>query len=672
MDKQRLKHLTGAQVERNIYSSYSYKAACGSGKPGGLNFKERGKRMHEVIFKHISISNFCGIKDLDTDLWEKTVVKGKNRAGKSTIRNAIMWVLTGNLVSGKDAGTSIRPQSEDGTPVDFVDISVSLTVSIDGSEYILTKTQKQKWQKKRGSEEKTKEGNENLFEISGVPKRTKDFEKFIEENICPISELSYCLNANTFLNLDTKKRREKVLGLAKSFTDDDVIALNPDFEVLRADLKIGTLEELTKRSSATISKLKEEQRNLPVRIDEVSKQKVDLDFSALELEKNVLEEQLAEYDRMVEESEKLKEQALKARFDLSGIENSLNSEYKDKRHDLEMKLSEMKANLRTVFDDITRLESEQEKAETLVENNEKAIRDASAQMDLAKGRVFDDTELICPNCKQPYPKEHEATLRKDFEERNAAELSRLSDYIESLIGGRDNALEKVNAIKKKISDTSSVKSQYEKDISGIENEIANLIMVDPTKDASYVAKMDEITALETKARECLPTTDKHEIKAKYADVDRQLAQADMNNQIDDRIAELRQQLSDVANKMLKEEHTLYLLQEFAKAKITLVEESVNKYFDLIRWKFYQTLENGGYQSVCRALVGGVDYDVSLNKSDRILCQLDICKGFMKSAGVTLPLLADDTESVDDGRIPDYDGQVILFRRDDTSLTVESW
>lgn len=628
--------------------------------------------MHEVMFKHISISNFCGIKNLDTDLWKKTVVKGKNRAGKSTIRNAIMWVLTGNLVSGKDAGTNIRPQSEDGTPVDFVEISVSLTVSIDGSEYILTKTQKQKWQKKRGSEEKTKEGNENLFEISGVPKRTKDFENFIEENICPISELSYCLNANTFLNLDTKKRREKVLGLAKSFTDDDVIALNPDFEVLRADLKIGTLEELTKRSSATISKLKEEQRNLPVRIDESSKQRVDIDFSALELEKNSLNEQIAEIEKQAAEVQAIRDEVAAAKMELSEIKNNLNGSANEKRHGLELKLSEMKANMRVAEDDFTRYTNDLAKAKTVVANSEKAISEAKMQKSIASDKVFDEGSFICPNCKQPYPKDQEEDQRRKFEENLRNEMNRLEDYIESLTGGKAQEEAKVKALESKIAEIEGVKVALNRDIADAENDLMNTALVDVTQDALYKAKFDEITALESKAANCTPVADKAEIQAKIADIDRQLAQADMNNQIDDRIAELKQQLSDVGNKMLKEEHTLYLLQEFAKAKITLVEESVNKYFDLIRWKFYQTLENGGYQSVCRALVGGVDYDVSLNKSDRILCQLDLCKGFMKSAGVVLPLLADDTESVDDGRIPDYDGQVILFRRDDTSLTVESW
>lgn len=627
--------------------------------------------MSIVTFKHIHLSNFCNLKEFDADLSKRTVVAGYNREGKSTIRNSILWVLTDKNADNSAAGDSIRPHDNDGNRIDGLDIVVSLTVDVDGSEFILTKTQRQKWVKKRGSEDREFQGNENLYEISGVPKKAKDFEQFISDNICPMNDLPFCINANAFLSLDAKKRRAKVFGLAKNVSDDDVIATNPAFEELRNDLKVGTLEELVKRSKGSIAALKKTQQELPARIDEAAKQIVNYDFSALELEKNVLEEQLAEYDRMVEESEKLKEQALKARFDLSGIENSLNSEYKDKRHDLEMKLSEMKANLRTVVDDITRLESEQEKAETLVENNEKAIKDASAQMDLAKGRVFDDTELICPNCKQPYPKEREAILRKDFEERNTAELNRLSDYIESLIGGRDNALEKVNAIKKKISDTSSVKAQYEKDISGIENEIANLIMVDPTKDASYVAKMDEITALETKARGCLPTTDKHEIKAKIADVAAKLSHAEMNSRIDDRIAELKEQQKTEGQQILNQERILNLLEKYTIAKIGMLEESVNQYFSIVKWVFFSPQINGGYTEVCKAVVDGTDYDGLLNKSDRILCQMDLCKGFMKAAGVTLPILADDMESVDDSRIPDYDGQMILFRREDSKLNVRS-
>ena len=45
--------------------------------------------MSKVIFTHIHIENFCNHKEFDADLFDKTLVSGHNKAGKSTIRNAI-------------------------------------------------------------------------------------------------------------------------------------------------------------------------------------------------------------------------------------------------------------------------------------------------------------------------------------------------------------------------------------------------------------------------------------------------------------------------------------------------------------------------------------------------------------------------------------------------------
>lgn len=622
-------------------------------------------------FTHVHLTNFCNLKEFDADLYDKTLVTGHNKAGKSTIRNAILWVLYGNLENGKDAGTSIRPQTEDGKPVDFVDISVSLTVDVDGAEYVLTKTQRQNWVAHRGSEEKTKEGNENIFEISGVPKREKDFKEFVGENICNVSELPFCMSASTFLSLDAKKRRAKVLGLAKAFTDDDVIATNPAFEELRNDLKVGTLDELTKRSKAAIKSLKDKQKELPVRVDEANSQRVDYDFSALELERNRLKEQLATIEKQEQEVTDTMQQIMQAKFDLSAIEQKLNADVKEYRHSLELKLANLKTDLRMATDDVTRLENDKEKEQVLIQNNEKAIVEAENQKDAATNRVFDDSESICPKCHQKYPADMIDVLKADFEKNKQDEMNRLYDYIESLKSGKKSAADKIVEIDKRIADAKSVKDAYAKEISIAENEIANLVLADVSKDTEYVAKKAEIATLEDKAEKSTPNADKAEIKANIADCDRKLAQADVNNQIDDRISELKDEMKSVGEQILNQERILQLLEEFSKAKIAMLEDSVNKYFDVIKWKFYLEQENGSLAETCKILVGGVDYEITLNKSDRILCQMDLCKGFMKAAGVNMPLLADDMESVDPDRTPKYDGQLILFKRDDSALTVSS-
>lgn len=621
-------------------------------------------------FTHVHLTNFCNLKEFDADLYDKTIISGFNKEGKSTIRNAVLWVLTDKLSDNSAAGDSIRPHDENGKRIDEIEIRADLTVSIDGSEFILTKIQKQKWVKKRGSETQEFQGNENLYEISGVPKKARDFEQFIADNICDTAELPFCMNANAFLTLDSKKRRAKLMSMASDITDDDVIATNPAFEELRNDLKVGSLDELTKRSKGTIATLKKQQQEIPVRIDEANSQRVDYDFSALELERNGLKEQLADIEKQEQEVTDTMQQIMQAKFDLSAIEQKLNADVKEYRHSLELKLTNLKTDLRMATDDVTRLENEKEKEQVLIQNNEKAIVEAENQKETAANRVFDDSESICPKCHQKYPADMIDVLKADFEKQKQDEMNRLYDYIESLKSGKKSAADKIAEIDKRIADAKSVKDAYAKEISIAENEIANLVLADVSKDAEYTAKKAEIAALEDKAEKSTPNADKAEIKANIADCDRKLAQADTNNKIDDRIEELRAELKSVGEKILNQERLLHLLEEFGKARMEMLEKSVNKYFSIIKFRFWRPLINGGMEEVSQCLVNGTDYDGLLNKSDRLLCQADLVKGFQTANNVELPIALDDCESIDNGRIPAYSNQMLLFRREDCKLTAK--
>lgn len=629
--------------------------------------------MGKVLFKHIHIENFCNHKEFDADLFNKTIISGYNKQGKTSILNAILFVLTNKLQNGADAGDSIRQHDQDGNRIDNTVIRIDLTTNIDGLDFVLTKIQKQKWVKKRGNNDAEFQGNENQYEISGIPKKAKDFEQFINDNICPIDKILYCMNANGFLVLDNKKRRSLVLSLAQSFTDDDVIATDPKFEELRSDLKIGTVEELMKRSKQTNTTLKNTLEELPARIDEASKQIIDLPFSELELEKKSLDDALEKIAQAEKEKADIESQIMQAKFDLSEIENRITSKAKDKQNEYNLAIMGLNNTLRSLNDEIARYESDKEKAMSLIKNNEVAIKEAEKQKEIASERVFDDSSLICPTCGQAYPEDKEKEIRERFEKNRQDEMSRLVDYIESLKNGMQTAKARVEECEKLISEKTDKAFYVKRDIQNNENWLAGVVLDDPSKDETYKAKLDEITALTAKAEKYTASSNKDEINAKIKDIERNLAQAEANNRAEERIEQLKAEQKVVAQNILNQERIIALLEDYNKAKIGMLEDSVNAYFEIIKWRFFEKQINGGYAEVCKATVGGEDYNGLLNKSDRLLCQLDLVRGFQKAYGVNLPLAMDDTESVDTERIPNVeDHQMILFKRDDCKLKVDEW
>ena len=628
--------------------------------------------MKKVALTHLSAENFCGIESLDTDLWERTIISGFNREGKSTIANAVYWLFTGKTSDNASVDDSIRPHDANGVRKDFVDITVSGTIGVDSEEFTLTKTQKQKWVKKRGSEDREFQGNENVFSINGVPKSQKDFYNFIEENICSVDELPFYINSNAFWKLDAKKRREKVLSLADNYSDDDVIDKHPEFETLRSDLKVGTVDEIAKRDKANIKALKDRQKELPARIDEVSKSIVHEDFAELELQKNALKEKLLECEAKASEEITLQTTISKLKGELTQIAAKLTESVNSKKHELEMKAKDIKSESDVLSTKIKAYEDELEYLEQTIENRNRVIAETEVNLDNAIKREIGQISLFCPTCGQLMPDEKQNENKAKLEEQKRAEMDRYSDYLETLKAELKASVEKVKAIRGKLPDMTINRNQLLSQVTDLEKEISSMTeVVNYEDDPEYIAKQKEITDLESK----LPSfrdykSDKYVIKEQLEEIDFRLGKAAANEKAKERVEQLKEEQKIVGQNILKAEAHLDLLDRFSKARIEMLEESVNSYFEIIKWKFFSTQINGGLQPVCYALVNGESYDGLLNKSDRLLCQIDLCRAFQKAGNINMFLLTDDCESIDNDRLPNTDHQQIMFRRSDNKLKIE--
>lgn len=67
--------------------------------------------MKKAIIKHMDLKNyrcFYGTREFHADFGEKTRISGKNGSGKSTVRNAVMEMLTGKNTDGTQAN-NVRP-----------------------------------------------------------------------------------------------------------------------------------------------------------------------------------------------------------------------------------------------------------------------------------------------------------------------------------------------------------------------------------------------------------------------------------------------------------------------------------------------------------------------------------------------------------------------------------
>ena len=135
--------------------------------------------------------------------------------------------------------------------------------------------------------------------------------------------------------------------------------------------------------------------------------------------------------------------------------------------------------------------------------------------------------------------------------------------------------------------------------------------------------------------------------------------------------EYRQELLKLSQQVADEERKLDLMQLYQRTKIGAITDAINEYFHVIKWRFFKPQINGSYAEVCEPLVNGVSLDGLLNRGDSILAMADLCMAFQRKAGVNVPIILDDCESVDEWRLPTADNQFLFIRRtDDKSLVIE--
>lgn len=631
--------------------------------------------------KSIKIENFRNIQLLNADFGDKTVISGKNKTGKSTIRDAILWCLYDKLADGSSAN-NIRPKDENGTDIDFLEIKVCLTIEHDGHEYVLEKLQKQKWTKKRGSEEKKFEGNVNEFSINDIPKKLKDYQEFISE-ICDPDTMLFGTNAQSFLGMDTKKRRAKLLSLEPDFSDADVIALDDDFKEIEDDLFVGTIDELIARAKKVKKQKNDDLKTIPVRIDEVSKQKVEVDVASLEKAKAEAEAELKsvqnkfeELANKVSEKRELESQIMELRFEQAKVEKEYNSANQKRRESVNKQIDDKKSALTAQKTDIRILEGQIAADKTLLEKIDfdgKALNKEYAN--IAKDHFKADGE-VCPICGRKMPKEHIQKAEIAFEESKAKTLKVISEKGKNLKMQKQATEDRIAKNSKEIDETKTSVDVLTTEIMKLESKLKAIPAdAEPTSIKEWNELQKSIDARQEILNQPMPY-DKYEldhketeIRNKISSLEQELSAVEKNKSIDARIEELKIEQRDTAQAVADAERQLDILERFNKAKIELLTDKVNQHFQMVKWQMFEPQINGGYQAVCNPTVNGISYFSGLNHGDRLLADMDICKAWQDASGIKLPIFLDDAESVDADRIPEYDRQLIVLRRTDDERLV---
>lgn len=641
--------------------------------------------------KHIYLQNFCkfyGYNTLDTDIYDRTEISGANETGKSTIKRAIHHIFGCRDENGKEI-SGIRPHDKDGNDLDG-DITEMVTVEVDGEEKVLKKVCRQNYNKKG---EFT--GNVTDYYINDIPKKQADFDSFLEECACDKNRFSLCINAMTLLLKGGTDQRAILADMFGQHSNDYICNQFPEFEALRTVLQDGTVDELKKRCNTQLygtrgrngtKGLQDLLDEIPSRIDEVSRQRVDIDLADLELQKNALLEKLNanieqqnDNQKSMKEYDKLSDGIIELKGQLSALQQKANekldADRREKRTTLNQIQNEHQKELLkadTIREEVTALEKR-------IEQYEQKKQDLKKNWDLNKSLKFDENSLICSYCGQEYPEEKKEQLRTEFDTHKAHELELItkegSSCAEHIKADQAELEHKREELKK----TEDEVERLEKEIAIADNALNSIpASVDISNTEEYKAVQSQITEKEAAMHKFTDMNllriqlkgDEEQIRNDISVVDKSLASVSINESVDKRITELEQERRDIAQKITDVQAQLDLLKRFSRKKNELLESDVNEYLEFCHVKMFRPLVNGDTEECCDFIYKGEPYSRNMNHGAKILTEIDICRAFQKKCGVELPIMTDDTESLDSWRIPQIDSQLIMFRRsDDKELKV---
>jgi len=644
--------------------------------------EEEEKGWVQMRILNIEIENFKGISDLKIKFGDSTEILGANASGKTTVFDALTWLLFDRDSLGNNK-FEIRTLDAEGNKIHNTVISVTGVFDIDGKEVTIKKSQKENWVKKRGSDVAELQGNKNEYEINGFPKSQKDYQSFISE-IVDDDLFKMLTNPMFFPNMKWQEQRRILMRLLPEISDVE-IAKKCGCEEIIPDLEMADVDSVKAKYTKAIKEYRKQQAELPVRIDELFKQKQGIDEAELKaLEKRIEEAKsdkaklCSELSSMYEKKSNMQSKILELKFELTEIEKEASADNLKKRVELTKQIESLTLKNSSLQSEIMASEEQIRMAESAIKWNTEQGKRINEEYKKAKAQVFSEDEQTCPLCGQKLPMEKIAEHKATFEKNKKDSLEAMVSNANKLKQGNKNQSDKIQKAKSDIERNKAEISVNNKKISKWNVALEEIpVGTDMSQNHEYKQKQEEITALE-KSVENLSET--KELELRIETLEQIIAGAESalneiqnikanNGRLIVRINELREEQKDVARACADAERMLYMLETFVREKMSEISGIINAKFDGLEWKLFELQINGGLKETCELTVNGVPYG-SLNSGHRIVAGLQIIKTLQKVFDVSVPIFIDNAESVNDFNLPEMDCQVVkLIVTDDKKLVI---
>lgn len=619
----------------------------------------------------LTLENFRGIKDLTVNFDGKDAdVYGANGTGKTTIANAICWLLIDRPATEE---ADFDPKT---TGAHGLQHKASIDVELpDGQRITFAKEFYEKWTRKRGSEAEEFTGNITDYYVDGVKSKKKEYTEALEagcgidlERVKMLMVLGYFADT-----MKTDEKRRILFEMAGDFAYMDVIAANEELEGIEDFLlmpgtsdKNYTVEQWRKIAAEQRSKLNKDLELLPARIDEASKNIAENveDMEALNAELNRLEEKKSSIEEQKRRLNTEDGQQEATRAAIAGLEVDLAKQraaYIEQsasaNRELNADIDHMNDVKRDVSDKLDNLKRKhQNNIEQLkrMQEQRKALMEEYAEV---AARQWDAGAEICPTCHQQLPSEQVEELRAAFNEEKSAEKEDINHR------GQECSKDKIDALTAEIDIQAADITAMENTVKEMEDRIGSLkaIITTPppfeeTEECKEItSRMEELRDRQRLGQSAADGTanaydrDIQTVRDEIASVNMRIAKAKASEDSRKRVGELRQELKQAAEQIENLEYGIHLCEEFVRIKARMVTDSINEHFKFVRFVLFRDQINGGLREICEPTIRNKDGEWveyrSVNYAAQVNAKLDIVTTLSKHYGVHLPIIMDQGESV---------------------------
>lgn len=640
----------------------------------------------EIKFKKIRIRNFRGLVSFEANLEGRSVrISGANGLGKSSVADAITWVLFGKD-SRRRTAFPIDPVDDEGRIIHNLDVSVELEMLIDGQPTTLRRRRQEKWVQKRGMTREQLDGHQTTCYIDGRPLPSSDFSSHVDTIVK--EELFRALTTpDYFPSLPMDQQYRLLVKIVGTRTLAEIAAKDEEAMKVVDELGQRSIDQYRQGLSYDLQRTRKELETIPVRLSEVQgfieqvKAK-GADGKTAQRHAKGIEEKLRQVTQEIDS--------------MAGVVRAENARYNDQRAyiqqlrqqraAIEDRIEKQNREARTLHQSLVckakeELEATEERhtaAKTMLGLHERRLKDLEQQLEDFRSRweeverqsfSWNAEEAVCPTCGQPLPQDQadqkrvEAEMR--FNERKMKQQDALDEEGKKLAASKQRLQDLSAAAREEMATAERLMPEARERLSKAEAE--------PIEQADYHDASDWqrlSSEIDQRMKELEQTTQAQEPpqlaalrteEQAYRKELRLLEQTiDRSKQIDGYIRrekELQTQRTALSGEVARMQTRLEAAERLQLMEANDLQKRVNDLFPSVRFRLSRELLNGREVGHCELSVDGVPYS-GLSTSERINAGLELINALARHYNIVAPIVIDNAEAVN--KVAPTLGQQILL------------